>query len=120
MREEAVELPAVRRAERTGWLSRKLQWIGRVGAPDRFFARCGRIVLIEFKAPGKTPRRSQTLEHDRLRAAGIEVYVCDTVEDALKVLDKPTTLENYRLALEQIAAGANDARAVAREALSLV
>jgi len=43
-------------------------------------------VWIEFKAPGETPRRSQILEHERMRMAGMEVHVCDNVEDALGIL----------------------------------
>lgn len=95
--ESNVEMPVVRRAERGGWFARKLGWIGRTGAPDRFFAkrtkrcpccgRSGRVVLIEFKDRGKSPDLNQLAEHQELRAAGVEVHVCDRVEDALKVLE---------------------------------
>lgn len=92
-----VEGPVVVRAERAGWFVRKLGWIGRRSAPDRFFAkktercpccgRSGRVVLIEFKDRGKPAERHQLDEHDELRAAGVEVYLIDRVSDALKVLD---------------------------------
>ncbi len=94
--EANVEGPAVTRAERAGWFVRKLGWIGRRSAPDRFFAkktercpccgRSGRIVLIEFKDRGKPARRDQLDEHTELRDAGVEVHVIDRVSDALKVL----------------------------------
>lgn len=92
MTEAAVENPVVVRAEEAGWFVRKMRWIGRVGAPDRFFAKDGRIVLIEFKAKDKAARRSQELEHGRLRAAGVETHVCDTVIDALTILGIRMTL----------------------------
>lgn len=44
------------------------------------------MVWIEFKKPGEKPRLSQTLEHDRMKAAGAEVYTCDSVVEALKIL----------------------------------
>lgn len=66
---------------------RKVQWIGRVGAPDRLFARKDRgTVYIEFKAPLKEPNRLQREEHREMIAAGIEVHVCDNVHDALTIL----------------------------------
>lgn len=86
MVEKAVEMPVVARAEKAGWFVRKVAWTGRIGAPDRVFIKGGRTVWIEFKREGKTARLAQTLEHDRMRAAGAEVYVCDNVSDALKAL----------------------------------
>lgn len=84
--EKAVESPVVVRAERAGWFCRKVSWPNRIGAPDRVFIKGGRVVWIEFKDDGKEARLSQQLEHDRMRAAGAEVYVCDNVSDALRIL----------------------------------
>jgi hypothetical protein len=87
MLEKSIELPVVRRAEAAGFFVRKVEWPGRKGAPDRVFARADRgTVWIEFKAPGEKPRRSQIIEHERMRAAGMEVHVCDDIADALEVL----------------------------------
>lgn len=86
MVEKAVESPVCVRAERAGWFVRKVGWLGRIGAPDRVFIKGGRTVWIEFKDGGKEARLSQQLEHDRMRAAGAEVYVCDNVSDALRIL----------------------------------
>lgn len=87
MLEKAVELPVVKRAEAAGFFVRKVEWPGRKGAPDRVFSREDRgTVWIEFKAPGEKPRRSQIIEHDRMRAAGMEVHVCDDIADALEIL----------------------------------
>lgn len=90
MRESAVENPVVIRAEANGYYVRKVKWIGVDGAPDRVFARDDRgTVWIEFKKPGKEPRRRQANEHRDMRAAGMEVYYCDDVDEALRLLWLP-------------------------------
>lgn len=87
MAETHIENPVVVRAEAAGYFVRKVQWVGRKGAPDRLFARADRgQVYIEFKATGEEPNRQQREEHKRMRAAGIEVHVCDNVEEAMRVL----------------------------------
>ena len=87
MLESAIENPVVTRAEKAGYFVRKVQWVGRRSAPDRLFARKDRgQVYIEFKKPGDDARLSQKLEHDRMRAAGIEVHVCDSIDDAMRIL----------------------------------
>lgn len=85
-------------AERLGWtIIRKLKWIGRRNAMDRFFARAyrkpcrecgarGRVVLIEFKRKGKKPNITQEREIARFRDAGVEVYVVDDLADAREIL----------------------------------
>lgn len=77
-------------AESNGWLVRKVSWVGRRGAPDRLFSKIvdgrPRPVLIEFKRKLKEATIQQAKEHERLRAAGIEVHVCDSITSALKVL----------------------------------
>lgn len=87
MRELAIENAAVKRAERAGYFSRKVQWPGRRHAPDRVFARSDRgTVWIEFKRPGEKARPGQVREHKRMRDAGMEVHVCDNLHDALRIL----------------------------------
>ncbi len=87
MREAGIENAVVIRAERAGFFVRKVSWPGRKHAPDRVFARDDRgTVWIEFKAPGEEARAGQAREHERMRRAGMEVHVCDEIEDALRVL----------------------------------
>lgn len=87
MAESAIENYVVKRAEAEGFFVRKVRWLGRVGAPDRLFARADRgQVWIEFKDEGEEPRGSQVREHGRMREAGFELHVCDNVEDALRIL----------------------------------
>ena len=86
VREENVELEVVAKAEMAGWLVRKVQWIGRRGAPDRVFIKDGRLVLIEFKRPGKEPIGQQRREFNRIKAAYPETYWTDDVAEALDIL----------------------------------
>lgn len=87
MLEIAIESPVCKKAERAGYFVRKVAWTGRKDAPDRIFSRKDRgTVWIEFKAPGEAPRLSQTMEHDKMRAAGMEVHVVDSIHQGLKIL----------------------------------
>lgn len=86
-KEIAIENPVVARAERAGYFVRKVGWPGRRSAPDRVFARKDRgTVWIEFKRPGEVPTTLQSEEHAKMRAAGMEVHVCDSIDDAMKIL----------------------------------
>lgn len=77
-------------AEKHGWLVRKVSWVGRRAAPDRLFSKIvnghPRPLLIEFKREGEDATIQQKREHERLRSAGFEVHVCDSIPSALKVL----------------------------------
>lgn len=84
--EYEIELPVVAKATKAGWIVRKVQWVGRRGAPDRVFFGHGRCVFIEFKAPGKRPEGQQANEIARLKAVYQEVYVIDNVAAGLRVL----------------------------------
>lgn len=81
-----IELEACNRAERAGWLTRKVSWQGRRGAPDRAFIGFGRFVLIEFKKPGEEPVGQQLRELNRLKERYPEVYWTDNVAYALEIL----------------------------------
>jgi hypothetical protein len=86
MREGAIEQAVVRAAKRHGWFVRKARWIGQSGCPDRFFAREGRALFIEFKTPVGRLSALQRREIARLRREGVEVHVARSVEEALRVL----------------------------------
>lgn len=80
MRESTIEHAVVEHAKLHGWHYRKLKWIGRRGAPDKFFIKNGVIIFVEFKAPGKRPRGIQAKEIKRLRDHGATVLVIDNIE----------------------------------------
>ena len=59
---------------------RKVQWQGRVGAPDWLVMLCGGALFV--------PRHSQMVEFRRIyRESGIPVLVIDQAEDAIGIID---------------------------------
>lgn len=86
LRESSIERTVVSRAKDAGWLSYKFVSPSNSGVPDRIFIKAGRVVFIEFKAPGKKPTKLQEKIIGKIREAGVEVYVCDNVEDACNAL----------------------------------
>lgn len=88
------ELDAVAWAENNGWLVRKIQYIGRVGCPDRLFAGYGTVLLVEMKKPDARKRKGgglskgQAGEIERFAAAGVTIHVCYTAEEVLDLLKR--------------------------------
>lgn len=111
MKEAKVEDYLKQRVEETGGLVRKVQWIGRRGAPDRlvgwparplnfgtFSGRqvmpnaetSPRHVLVETKRPGGSAEAHQRREHERLRSIGFEVLVIDTLSEVDRFVERMT------------------------------
>jgi Holliday junction resolvase-like predicted endonuclease len=85
--EISVETAVVAAALAAGWFVRKVKWLCRKGAPDRIFAKGGRLVFIEFKRPSGGRRSAhQKREIRLLEAAGIEAYFCSSAEEAYEIL----------------------------------
>jgi hypothetical protein len=93
-RERDIEQYLVRQMKAAGGQVRKVQWIGRRGAPDRLVMLAtgmqvdGKFhtgVWVELKAPGEKPDAHQVREHKRMRDMGAAVAVIDSFEgvDAL-------------------------------------
>lgn len=87
MIESVMEDLLVERAESLGWISRKVSWIGRRGAPDRLFAKPGRLIFIELKRPGGKTSPNQEREITSLRNAGIEVYLIEDLKSGYALLE---------------------------------
>jgi hypothetical protein len=95
VRESDIEKYLVAQVKAFGGEVRKVQWIGRHGAPDRLvmLPLCGRYgrrgtqctFWVELKAPGKKAEPHQLREHERMRGMGQRVVVIDSLEavDAL-------------------------------------
>lgn len=79
MRESKVEAHLVAEVEKLGGEVRKMQWIGRRNAADRFVAFNG-VWLVELKASGKGERVGQTRERQRLVANGVRCWVINSLE----------------------------------------
>lgn len=86
MRESQIERYLVERVKALGGECRKLRWIGRNGAPDRIVMLNGRVIFIEFKAPGEKCRPHQIREHERMCRMGQHVVVVDSHDGVDEVL----------------------------------
>lgn len=99
MKEADIEAYLCKRVREAGGDVRKVQWIGRKGAPDRLVMlpampyhsdapivyHYPRTIWVELKAPGlaalfpHTPHeRQQAREHERMREMGQRVVVIDS------------------------------------------
>ena len=97
MRESQIEAHLVKRVKALGGEVRKVQWIGRRGAPDRlvmlpfalrndfgFLTSC--TLWVELKSPGLKPPAYQLREHARMRTMGQRVEVIDSIEGVERLL----------------------------------
>lgn len=94
MRESQIERHLVQRVKALGGEVRKVQWIGRRGAPDRLVMlpfqgrdphqRC--TIWVELKAPGVKPEPHQLREHARMFRRGQYVVVIDSIEAVDRLL----------------------------------
>lgn len=70
------------RVQQTGGQYRKLEWIGRRGAPDRFIFWPGPVfAFVEVKTPKGVVSRLQEREMGLLMKAGFNVAVVRSKED---------------------------------------
>lgn len=94
MKESEIENHLVRRVKELGGEVRKVQWIGRKGAPDRLvmmpegwdFNEPRWCCWVELKAPGQKAKPHQAREHERMRAMGQRVEVIDSIEGVEELL----------------------------------
>lgn len=81
MRESKVEKYLVKRVTEAGGLTRKVRWLCRNGAPDRFISFPGTHAWAEVKREGiNEPKPHQGREMERLRAHGHQVYLINSYE----------------------------------------
>lgn len=73
-------------AERRGWLWLKFVSPAYDGPPDRIGVRRGRHIFMEVKKEGEEARPLQLTVHDEMRSYGCEVFVVDTLEEAMEIL----------------------------------
>lgn len=88
MRESAIERPVCKFAKDHGVLAMKLAGPGQRGQPDRMFLKDGRVLFIEFKAPGKKPTPLQYWWSRRLAKHGMTWYWADSYEGAVELIRK--------------------------------
>lgn len=97
LRERDIERHLVKRVKELGGECRKVQWIGRRGAPDRLVMlplRWSQVkqdftektIWVELKAPGVKAEPHQLREHERMRKMGQRVVVIDSIEGVEELL----------------------------------
>ena len=99
MLEREVEAYLVKRVKELGGEVRKVNWLGRNGAPDRFVMLPPQFIAdrklpvqprtafwVELKAPGQKAKPHQLREHARMEAMGERVVVVDSLEGVDEVL----------------------------------
>jgi len=103
MLERQIENHLVKQVKELGGEVRKVQWTGRVGAPDRLVMlplgpRSGRYssvrtIWVELKNPetvktfpANAHERQQAREHERMRKMGQVVVVVGTIEQVEELL----------------------------------
>lgn len=86
-KEGKIERYFVEQVEAHGGLVRKAMWVGRRGCPDRFWA-LKRNGFAEIKAPGCRLDPHQQREIARLKSAGVEVHVIDSIEAVDRFIEK--------------------------------
>ena len=89
MKEAEIEKKVCAHATERGILNFKFVSPTCRAVPDRiFFTPSGHCFLIEFKAPGKSPRPDQVRMIDKLRSQNVEVYVIDGVSAGIKLVNR--------------------------------
>lgn len=79
MRESAIETAVCKFAKDNGILAMKLSGANQRGQPDRMFLKDGKVIFIEFKAPGKEARALQQRWLKKLKEHQFSTYVCDDI-----------------------------------------
>ena len=92
MRETSIERHLVKETEKRGGIAPKLVSPGTAGLPDRLvlLPGCG-VAFVELKAPGEKPRPIQRRRIRELVGLGCSVYVVDSKERVVEVLDEIQT-----------------------------
>ena len=87
MRESTIERAVCAYAKTKGCLTLKLSGQNQKGQPDRMFLRDGRVMFIEFKAPGKRPTALQARWLDRLTDHAFYATSCDDIAAGKRLID---------------------------------
>ena len=91
MRESTIERAVCAYAKTKGCLTLKLSGQNQKGQPDRMFLHNGRVMFIEFKAPGKRPTALQARWLDRLTEHTFHATSCDDIAAGKRLIDLLTT-----------------------------
>lgn len=87
MRESTIEREVCAYAKSKGCLTLKLSGQNQKGQPDRMFLFHGRVLFIEFKAPGKRPTALQARWLQRLEGHEFCAFACDDIDAGKRRID---------------------------------
>ena len=87
MKESSIEKAVCDYARKYGAIVMKLSGPNQKGQPDRMFLKNGKVVFIEFKAPGKKPTALQERWIKQLIEQGFYADWCDDVENGTCILE---------------------------------
>lgn len=88
MKESDLERAVVRHCKAMGLVAYKFSSPAHRGVPDRLIlGPRGRAMLLELKAPGKTPTALQAREIARLNELGIHATWTDNLPGAIEEID---------------------------------
>lgn len=68
-------------ARANGWWTRKFSSPSNRGVPDRIFLKEGRVLFIEFKAPGNEPTKLQAQEILEILDHGGKAFWTSSIDD---------------------------------------
>ena len=88
MRESTIERAVCAYAKAKGCLVLKLSGPNQKGQPDRMFIKNGRVLFIEFKAPGKLPTALQLRFLADLHEQGMFVAWCDDIGKGKEIINQ--------------------------------
>lgn len=88
MIEQDVEAHLLARCRQVGLLCLKFTSPARAGVPDRVVIAPAGTVFVEVKRPGGQLRRLQQVVIEKMRQAGAEVHVVDTIERVDELVDE--------------------------------
>lgn len=80
MRESTIESAVCKHAHLLGWLVYKFVSPNQRGVPDRLFLKNGKVMFIEFKAPGKQLTPLQRFKTTQIIEMGFDVHVIDDID----------------------------------------
>jgi Holliday junction resolvase len=87
MRESTIERAVCAYAKSRGFLVMKLAGPNQKGQPDRMFIYQGKVLFIEFKAPGKKLTALQCKWLNHLTAQGMKACWCDDIGEGKQAID---------------------------------
>ena len=85
-RESKLQSDILGLGQRRRWFCAKVEFKSFRGGMDTVFIRNGQTIWIEVKRTGEGSRRQQEIRAQEMRDHGAQVYLVDTLEEALEIL----------------------------------